>query len=282
MSHQHHEEVELDLSLRGFNATVMQQQTPYPSWQAMPTFHPSRAASYVWLPQSGYTWGPTDSQEVAAWIDPKEGFRESSESAAQSPHWDPDELEGAAKPAWGAEKTTRSGKGSAEAHGRGLPVSRSLKEWLGGEQSEAGAVRDLTGAGGNSKVVEDLPPREIEAGAVRSGTEAGGSIRNVDDLQPLGSKAGAVRDRRVGGNSEVVDGLRPGEKSKGWMADAMAAVRDYVHDQAARLRRGVRRSVAQLQPDVQFYLSVLLMLTLANSLSILVNPSPCLLQGTLD
>lgn len=62
-----------------------------------------------------------------------------------------------------------------------------------------------------------------------------------------------------------------GGRTHGQMVlEAVITVRDYLHDQAAWLRHYMWRSVAQLQPDVQFYLGVLLMLTLANSISILV------------
>ncbi|BDA43676.1 probable multidrug resistance-associated protein 7 [Coccomyxa sp. Obi] len=74
----------------------------------------------------------------------------------------------------------------------------------------------------------------------------------------------------AGGNGNVSAGLQPDRTSREWMADTIMAVRDYLLDQADAVRRSMRRSVAELQPDVQFYLSVLLMLTLANSLSILV------------
>ena len=90
-----------------------------------------------------------------------------------------------------------------------------------------------------------------------------------------GRNAAAKLARAVGagGNSNGATGLQPRRTSREWMADTFMAVRDYLLDQAHAVRRGMRRSVAELQPDVQLYLFVLIMLTLANSLSILVRAS---------
>lgn len=292
VSHQHHEEVELDRALGGFNTTA-EQHMLYPKWQAMATFQPFRPISscYLWPPQSGYMWDASGSPYAAAWINPKEIFRESNTSAGQRSKRSRDvNVEDVSRPAKVANSSMGSLEGLVEAHSPGALLSRRLEEAFRGEQRKDGKAESAgqgtraTGSGETSRAsVDELQPGKgaVSSKGIGNGSEGvhglGPSLsRSLKDaFKEEQSQDGPARHIKpdstavgAGGNSEHVD--KP--TSKGRMAEALAAVREYLNQQAARLRRGMRRSMAQLQPDVQFYLSVLLMLTLANSLSILVSP----------
>lgn len=146
-----------------------------------------------------------------------------------------------------------------------------------GQSLDPGRVQ-LEGSTPAEGVASSRDSREGPGVAVEQGWHVSRRLKEVPTLHKQHAAAKLARSgtRAVGGggNGDGVAGLQPGRTSREWMAETFMAVRDYLLDQADAVRRSMRRSVAELQPDVQFYLSVLLMLTLANSLSILVS-APC-------